>query len=95
MGQALAGRLLRACLDRGIEPRTRCAGQELIVEDGAVTDVIIATSEGDIEVRVTRGVVLACGGFECNEQYRRAFLRGPLTIPSPWRRARVTGSAWR
>ena len=25
-GQALVGRLLRACLDRGIEPRTSCAG---------------------------------------------------------------------
>ena len=38
-GQALTGRLLRACLDRGIEPRTACAGRELIVEDGAVVGV--------------------------------------------------------
>jgi hypothetical protein len=42
-GQALVGRLLKACLDAG--------------------------------------VVLASGGFEWNEEYKRAFLRGPLTHP--------------
>ena len=80
-GQALTGRLLRACLDRGIEPRTSCAGRELIVEDGAVVGVLVDTPEGPIEVRATKGVVLASGGFEWNEELRRAFLRGPMTHP--------------
>jgi len=30
---------------------------------------------------VTKGVILACGGFEWNEDYKRAFLRGRLTHP--------------
>ena len=80
-GQALVGRLLRACLDRGIEPRTSSAGRELIIEDGAVVGVVVDTPDGPVEVRATKGVVLASGGFEWNEELRRAFLRGPMTHP--------------
>lgn len=80
-GQALAGRLLRACLDRGIEPRTSCAGQSLLIEDGAVVGVMVETPDGPLEVRATKGVILASGGFEWNEQLRRAFLRGPMSHP--------------
>ena len=79
-GQALAGRLLRACLDRGIEPRTGCAGRELLVEDGTVVGVVLDTPEGRTEVRA-HAVVLASGGFEWNEELRRAFLRGPMSHP--------------
>jgi succinate dehydrogenase/fumarate reductase flavoprotein subunit len=80
-GQAMIGRLLRACLDRGIEPRTSCAGRSLIVEDAAVVGVVVHTPEGELEVRADRGVILACGGFEWDEDLRRAFLRGPMTHP--------------
>jgi 3-oxosteroid 1-dehydrogenase len=80
-GQALAGRLLKACLDRGIEPRTSCAGQSLIIEDGAVVGVLVDTADGPLEVRATKGVILASGGFEWNEELRRAFLRGPMSHP--------------
>jgi succinate dehydrogenase/fumarate reductase flavoprotein subunit len=80
-GQALAGRLLRACLDRGIEPRTSCAGRELLIEDGVVVGVVVDTPEGRLEVRADKGVILASGGFEWNEDLRRAFLRGPMTHP--------------
>jgi len=80
-GQALIGRLLRACLDRGIEPRTSCAGRELIVEDGTVVGVVVDTPEGRTEVRARKGVVLASGGFEWNQDLCRAFLRGPMTHP--------------
>jgi 3-oxosteroid 1-dehydrogenase len=80
-GQALAGRLLKACLDRGIEPRTSCAGQSLIIEDGVVVGVMVDTPDDPLEVRATKGVILASGGFEWNEQLRRAFLRGPMSHP--------------
>src|SRR6478752_3833129 len=42
-GLALIGRLLRACLDRGIEPQPDMRARELIVEDGAVGGVVLAT----------------------------------------------------
>jgi succinate dehydrogenase/fumarate reductase flavoprotein subunit len=80
-GQALTGRLLRACLDRGIEPRTSSGATELIVEDDAVVGVMVDTPEGTIEVRADRGVILACGGFDWNDELVRAFLRGPMTHP--------------
>ncbi|MGE5210655.1 MAG: FAD-dependent oxidoreductase [Acidobacteriota bacterium] len=80
-GQALAGRLLRACLDRGIEPITSCAGTDLVVEDGQVVGVRLDTPDGPAEVRAARGVILASGGFEWNDELRRAFLRGPMTHP--------------
>ena len=35
MGLALGGRLLKACLDRGVEPQTGHRAVELIMEDGA------------------------------------------------------------
>jgi 3-oxosteroid 1-dehydrogenase len=80
-GQALTGRLLRACLDRGVEPQTSAAGTELLLERGRVTGVRVATLEGEIDVRARVGVVLATGGFEWNPGYVRAFLRGPMTHP--------------
>ncbi len=78
-GQALIGRLLRACLDRGIEPQTEHAAKELITENGMVTGVLLKTPQGEVAVKARKGVVLATGGFEWNEDYKRTFLRGPLT----------------
>lgn len=80
-GQALAGRLLRACLDRGIEPRTEHAATELIIEAGQVSGVRFATPDGAFEARSEKGVILACGGFEHDRDLVRTFLRGPMTHP--------------
>lgn len=80
-GQALIGRLLRACLDRGITPRTEWRAAALEVERGSVVGVTFDTPEGRRTVRAKSGVVLATGGFEWNEELRRAFLRGPMTHP--------------
>jgi 3-oxosteroid 1-dehydrogenase len=80
-GQALAGRLLKACLDLGVEPRPSWAATDLIIEDGAVVGVRVDAPQGIVEIRATNGVVLASGGFEWNEEFVRAFLRGPMTHP--------------
>lgn len=79
-GQALIGRLLRACLDRNIEPKTEHAARELIIEDGRVCGVKFSTPDGEIDVAAD-AVILATGGFEWNESFKRAFLRGPMTHP--------------
>ena len=81
-GQALTGALLKACLDRGIEPITGAAAQELIVADGRVTGVRFAARSPISEVTARRGVVLATGGFEWDPAMVRAFLRGPMTSPT-------------
>lgn len=80
-GQALAGRLLKACLDRGIAPETSARAVELIVRDGAIAGVRIEQDGAVREVLARRGVVLACGGFEWDRALVRAFLRGPMTHP--------------
>ncbi len=77
-GQGLIGPLLKACLDRGIEPRTGMRAVELIVAEGRVTGVRFETADGPVEVGSRGGVVLATGGFEWDPELVRAFTRGPL-----------------
>lgn len=79
-GQALIGRLLKACLERGIEPQTSCRAMRLVQKDGAVCGVEIARGEEVITVNAD-AVILATGGFEWDEEMKRAFIRGPLTHP--------------
>ena len=103
-GQGLVGRLLRACLDRGVEPRTGMRAIELLRLDDAaaaaagtmnrprfdaagdrgarVTGVRFETADGErVTVRADRGVVLATGGFEWDDELLRSFIRGPLVRP--------------
>jgi succinate dehydrogenase/fumarate reductase flavoprotein subunit len=81
-GQALVGRLLKGCLDRGIVPRTGMRAAELLTGSGRVTGVRFETADGDVEVAAVRGVVLATGGFEHDAELVGTFLRGPLTRPA-------------
>ena len=77
-GQGLIGPLLRACLDRQIEPRTGMRAVELIVDDGRVVGVRFETSDGSVDIGARRGVIIATGGFEWDPELVRAFARGPL-----------------
>jgi 3-oxosteroid 1-dehydrogenase len=80
-GQALVGRLLRGCLDRGVEPHTGWAARELLTESGGVVGAAFDTADGPREVRARHGVILASGGFEWDPELCRAFLRGPMSHP--------------
>lgn len=77
-GQALVGALLKACLDRGIEPVTGMRATRLHTEGGRVTGVLLDSSDGHFDVTARRGVVLATGGFDFDPELVTAFLRGPL-----------------
>ncbi|WP_380874304.1 FAD-binding protein [Sphingomonas sp. DBB INV C78] len=77
LGHALVGRLLRGCLDRGVAFLLGVGGKELLIEDDVVTGVELTDG---IVIRAAN-VVLATGGFEHNEAFKAAFLRGPLTSP--------------
>ncbi len=92
LGLALVGALLRACLDRGIEPNLSHRAVELVTDDGRVTGVRFALPDGDcagtggggsvVEVEARNGVILATGGFEWNPELVKTFLRGPMTAPA-------------
>lgn len=82
LGQALVGRLLRGCLDRGIEPMTGTRAVELVVEDGRACGVRVVRDGQEQTVAAPRGVIIATGGFEFDPDLVTAFLRGPMTAPA-------------
>jgi 3-oxosteroid 1-dehydrogenase len=81
-GQALVGGLLAACLDAGVVIETGQRATELVVEDGVVRGVVLEGADGSGRSVSGRAVVLACGGFEWDDELVRAFLRGPMTSPA-------------
>ncbi len=87
MGQALAAGL-RAGLTKAAVPvwlSTEMTG--LQVEDGRVTGVRVTRDGQPLLVRANRGVLLASGGFERNDEMRRRYQREPVatewTVGSP------------
>ena len=82
LGQALVGALFKAVLDRAIPIEFEKRARKLVKDDERVIGVIAEDANGrDFRVRARRGVVIATGGFEWNEQLVKTFIRGPLTGP--------------
>ncbi len=85
-GAALAGRLLKGCLDRGVTILTGTRAHNLVLEGGRegrrVAGLRATRGDDDVLLGAHGGVVLASGGFEWNEQLKRQFLPGPVTHPS-------------
>ncbi len=82
-GQALAGSLLKGCLDREIPVHTATRARELALDDGdAVVGVRAERDGADYWVKARKAVVIATGGFEWNRELVKAFLRGPMTAPT-------------
>jgi succinate dehydrogenase/fumarate reductase flavoprotein subunit len=87
-GNALAGRLAKAAMDKGIPVWLSTPARRLIVEGGAVVGVIVSKEGKDVEVRARCGVVLAAGGFPHDiERRKQLFPHAPTGhehyTPSP------------
>jgi 3-oxosteroid 1-dehydrogenase len=87
MGVALVAGLLAACLDRNVAPQLNHRATDLLIESDnnsrrRISGVRFATPEGDRVVHSRRGVIIATGGFECDAELVRTFLRGPMTAPA-------------
>jgi 3-oxosteroid 1-dehydrogenase len=87
MGQALAAGLRAGLQASGVPVWLNTPLTGLRVADGRVTGVEVARDGAASVVTARRGVVLAAGGFERNEQLRQRYQRPP--IGSQW----TTGSA--
>jgi succinate dehydrogenase/fumarate reductase flavoprotein subunit len=74
-GQALVAPLLSALAAGGATLVTGLAAARLVVEDDAVVGV--QTADRAIHA-ASAGVVLACGGFEWDDEMTRQFLPGPV-----------------
>ena len=73
-GVALVARLAASAERLGVTMIESAPAVRLIVEDGAVRGIVIAGEQGGREIRASRGVVLACGGFPPNDVRRRKAL---------------------
>jgi len=94
-GQAMVARLLKACLDRGIEPLLEVETTRLIREGSGGADRVVGiegTRAGaPFELRASAGVIVTTGGFEWDEDARQTFLRGPAPAPASPPTARGEG----
>ena len=81
-GQAMVGRLLKACLDRGIEPMLGIETHELMRSGDRIVGIKGEKSGEAFELTANHGVIIATGGFEWDVEKRQAFLRGPMDAPA-------------
>ncbi len=84
MGRALIGPLRIGLRQAGVPVELNTALTDLYVDSGAVRGVYVqstgatATAEPTL-IKARRGVILASGGFEHNEQMRVKYQRAPIT----------------
>lgn len=87
LGNALAARLYRNLLDRGVAVWLGCRSRRLAVGEGAggraVRGVELERDAGPARVTVRHGVVLAGGGFPASPALRARFLPAPVPEHTP------------
>lgn len=81
-GQAMVARLLKACLDRGIEPVLGVETRRLVRDGERITGIEGTQNGAPFALSARRGVIITTGGFEWGEELRQTFLRGPVTAPA-------------
>ncbi|MFC7448452.1 FAD-binding protein [Rhodococcus daqingensis] len=75
LGRALIARLRLALKDAGVPLWLNTALQSLVTdESGAVVGVVAERDGREVRIRARRGVLLATGGFEYNEDMRKRYL---------------------
>lgn len=84
-GQGLVAALINAAERRGVQIQYATRAVRLVETDGRVEGVIVRR-EGKTETIRAKAVVLACGGFESNAEWRTRYL-GP-----GWDLAKVRGT---
>lgn len=72
-GAALQGRMLKACLDAGVEIFTQTAVSGVLQENGRVVGVEARRKDGPLRVRAELGVLMNSGGFARNPQMRERY----------------------
>ncbi|WP_380780940.1 FAD-dependent oxidoreductase [Sphingomonas sp. R86520] len=75
-GAALQGRMLKAALAAGVNCRTEAPVSELLVEDGAVTGVVVTVDGVAKRIGAKLGVLVNAGGFAQNQAMRDEHMPG-------------------
>jgi 3-oxosteroid 1-dehydrogenase len=77
-GEALIGKLLKGCIDLGVDIELNTSGKDLIRNDkGRVIGITCERNGEPIYIKANNGVILASGGFEWNWDLMQQFLPGP------------------
>jgi succinate dehydrogenase/fumarate reductase flavoprotein subunit len=80
-GVALVARLAQSADKLGVQFMTSAPAQRLLLNQGEVTGASVSTAQGLIDIRATRGVVLAAGGFPHDVKRRQdLFPRTPTGL---------------
>ncbi|HUS24235.1 MAG TPA: FAD-dependent oxidoreductase [Candidatus Binatia bacterium] len=77
LGQGLVGQLRFALLQKKVPVQYDTALESLVEESGRVRGVAVQQGGRSVRIGARRGVVLATGGFESNQQMREQFLPKP------------------
>ncbi|SFF64291.1 3-oxosteroid 1-dehydrogenase [Fontimonas thermophila] len=77
LGQGLVAALRHAMLRRDIPLQLNTALSSLIEDGGRVIGLVVEQNGRTLRYRARHGVVLACGGFESNQQMRERYLTQP------------------
>jgi len=80
MGNALVGNLLLAARKAGVEIATNARVDQFLETNGVVEGIVVEQGNARRRVRVSRGVMLASGGFAGNEPLRSRYV--PASVPS-------------
>lgn len=72
-GQAIAAGLFAGAINNNIPVATNTKLVELLVDDGRVVGAVVEHEGTKKEIKVTRGVVLAAGGFDHNMPMRQKY----------------------
>jgi 3-oxosteroid 1-dehydrogenase len=93
MGNSLVGMLRTSMVERNIPLWLETPARDLIVEDGRVVGAVVERNGRSVRVRANKGVVLAAGGFEGNQNMREKYLPAPSKVEWSCANKQNTGDA--
>ena len=73
-GVALIGRLAKSAQELGVTLIESAPAKRLLIDGNAVLGAVVGTAQGEIEIKASKGVVLAAGGFPHDVARRKALL---------------------
>lgn len=80
LGQGMVAALRYAMMQNDVPLQLSTGMDSLIEQDGRVVGLVVNREGRTLRYRARRGVVLACGGFESNQQMREQYLAGPTKV---------------
>ncbi|MGH8443997.1 MAG: FAD-dependent oxidoreductase [Solimonas sp.] len=80
LGQGMVAALRYAMLQQNVPLQLDTGMDSLIEENGRVIGVVVKQNGKTLRYGARRGVILACGGFESNQQMRDQYLAKPTRV---------------